>query len=66
MYSGICEAIHKEMDILDQRYSNGTAMSNGDLDMIDKMAHTLKSLAALDAMRGYESPRRRYDEYRRY
>ena len=69
MYPAICEAIHKELDILDQRYENGGAISTNDLDMIVKMVHSLKSLKAYEAMEDYgDRGRKRYDsrEYRRY
>ena len=53
MFEGICEAIHKEMDMLDEKYSSGNAQLNGqDLEHIDKMAHALKSLATYEAMKG--------------
>ena len=53
MFDGICEALHREMDMLDEKYSNGkTAMNSQDLEHIDKMAHALKSLATYDAMKG--------------
>ena len=53
MFEGICEAIHREMDRLDQKYANGNAQLNSqDLENIDKMAHALKSLATYDAMKG--------------
>ena len=69
MYPKIYEAIHKELDILDQRYGNGTAISTSDLDMIDKMFHALKCLKTYEAMEEYgDRGYRRYDsrEYRRY
>jgi len=52
MFEGICEAIHKEMDMLDDKYAKGTQLSGADLEHIDKMAHALKSLATYDAMKG--------------
>lgn len=53
MFEGICEAIHKELDKLDEKYSSGNASLNGqDLEHIDKMAHALKSLSAYEAMQG--------------
>ena len=74
MYHGICEAIHRELEALDEKYSKGTQMSGSDLDAIDKMAHALKSLKAYEAMEeGYTRGRSRYSrddydtrEYRRY
>ena len=53
MFEGICEAIHREMDALDEKYSSGkNQMNSQDLEHIDKMAHTLKSLATYEAMKG--------------
>lgn len=52
MYHGICEAIHREMDELENKYANGTQLSAKDLEDIDKMAHALKSLKAYEAMAG--------------
>ena len=51
MFEGICEAIHKEMDALDDKYSKGTQLSTQDLEHIDLMAHALKSLATYEAMK---------------
>ena len=49
MFDGIMDAIHREMDVLDQKYSaEKAAMSVADLEHIDKMAHALKCLV------GYE------------
>lgn len=53
MFEGICEAIHREMDRLDEKYASGKAQLNGqDLENIDKMAHALKSMAGYEAMKG--------------
>ena len=53
MFDGICEALHREMEMLDDKYSNNkTARTPQDLEHIDKMAHALKSLATYDAMKG--------------
>ena len=52
MFEGICEAIHKEMDLLDEKYSKGTQLSGQDLEHVDMMAHALKSLKAYEAMAG--------------
>jgi hypothetical protein len=53
MFEGICEAIHKEMDILEDKYEKGTQLSSQDLEHIDKMAHALKSIKTYDAMLGH-------------
>ena len=42
MFEGICEAIRREMDSLEDKYSKGTQLSGKDLEDIDKMAHALK------------------------
>lgn len=52
MFESICEAIHKEMDMLEDKYSKGTQLSGQDLEHIDKMAHALKSLKTYEAMLG--------------
>lgn len=52
MFEGICEAIHREMEILDEKYAKGTQLSGQDLEHIDKMAHALKSLKTYEAMEG--------------
>lgn len=53
MYDGICEAIHRELDRLDEKYSKGNVqLNNQDLENIDKMAHAMKSIAAYAAMNG--------------
>lgn len=61
MFEGICEAIHKELDILEDKYDKGTQLSGQDLEHIDKMAHALKSLATYDAMKGNSEYGGRYD-----
>jgi hypothetical protein len=52
MFDGICEALHREMDQLDEKFANGAHMSGQELEHIDKMAHALKSLATYEAMQG--------------
>lgn len=53
MFEGICEALHREMDTLDEKYSGGKASLNSqDLEHIDKIAHALKSIAGYEAMKG--------------
>jgi len=53
MFDGICEALHREMDVLEDKYSNGKASMNPqDLEHIDRMAHALKSLKTYEAMTG--------------
>jgi hypothetical protein len=72
MYEAICDAIHKELDLLDEKYAKGTQLNMQDLETIDSMAHALKSLATYDAMKGGYTRRSRterypYEEsYRRY
>ncbi len=52
MFRSICEAIHKELDQLEDKYSSGAQLSAKDLEDIDKMAHALKSLKTYEAMEG--------------
>jgi hypothetical protein len=52
MFEGICEALHREMDQLNEKFANGAQMSGQELEHIDKMAHALKSLATYEAMQG--------------
>ena len=70
MYEAIYEAIHHEMDALDEKYAKGAAITKAELESIDLMAHTLKSLAGYEAMRSGESRRgritERYVTYPRY
>lgn len=51
MFEGICEALHREMDQIEEKVSNGGQLSGQDLEHIDKMAHALKSLATYEAMK---------------
>lgn len=52
MFEGICAALHREMEQLDEKFSQGASMNGQELDHIDKMAHALKSLATYEAMQG--------------
>lgn len=53
MFEGICEALHRELEMLDEKYSsNKTPLNGQDLEYIDKMAHALKSIAGYEAMKG--------------
>jgi hypothetical protein len=52
MYHKICEAIHKELDQVEDKYSSGAQLSGKDLEDIDKMAHALKCLKTYEAMEG--------------
>jgi len=53
MFEGICEALHRELEMLDNKLQGGKApMNSQDLENIDKMAHALKSLKAYEAMEG--------------
>ena len=65
MYPAICDAVHRELDELEEKYSGGAQMSTQDLDVFDKIVHALKSLATYEAMKGADSGRteRRYREY---
>ena len=61
MFDGICEAIHREMDVLEEKYSKGTQLTGQDLEHIDKMAHALKSLKTYEAMEGHSEYGGSYD-----
>lgn len=50
MFENICEAIHRELYALDDKYMNGTQLSGADLKDVDTMAHALKNLKAYEAM----------------
>ena len=66
MFEGICEALHREMEMLDEKYSSGkTPMTSSDLEHIDKMAHALKSLKTYEAMAGNSEYGGSYDSYAR-
>ena len=63
MFDNITEAICKELEMLDEKYSKGTQLTDKDLQDIDKMAHTLKSLAGYEAMKGNSEYGGSYDSY---
>ena len=50
MFEGIKETLHREMDMLEDKLGNGEQLTKQDLDNIDKMAHSLKSIAGYEAM----------------
>lgn len=52
MFNGICEAMHRELDEMDEKYSNGEQLNKQDLETIDTIAHALKSIATYEAMKG--------------
>ena len=52
MFEGICEALHHELDQLDEKYSKGNGqLTMQDLETMNKAAHTLKSIATYEAMK---------------
>lgn len=60
MFDNLCRAVHRELSMLDEKFTDPNAqMSGQELDHIDKMTHTLKSLAAYEAMEGHSE----YDGY---
>ena len=65
MFDMICDVLHHEMDELEDKFDGGAKLTAQDLDMIDKIVHSLKSIATYEAMK---EPRRRsrYDDYKRY
>lgn len=71
MFEGICEALDRELEMLDNKLMGGKApMSTQDLDMIDKIGHALKCLGTYEAMKegDWRRSRSRYrdEDYRRY
>ena len=73
MFDNLCETLHRELKDMDNKYADDIALSEQDLDHIDKMAHALKCIVTYDAMTGdgYErrtrsTGRYRDDHYRRY
>ena len=73
MFDIICDALHREMEKIAQKYDDGNELTAQDLEHIDKMAHALKCLKTYEAMTTYkERPSGRYsrdgghDGYRRY
>lgn len=54
MFEGICEALYRELETLDNKLMGGKApMNSQDLEVIDKMAHALKSLKSCESMQGH-------------
>ena len=65
MFEGICEAIHKELDMMDEKFASGGKLTAQELEHIDKMAHALKSLKTYEAMEGNSEIGGGYDSYAR-
>lgn len=66
MFEGICDVLHRELEIIEDKYMDSkTPMNPTDLAHIDTIAHALKSLATYKAMENADRGRR-YDNYRRY
>ena len=64
MFEGICEAIYRELSLLNNKLQGGKSpMSSQDLETIDKLAHAMKSLKAYEAMEGNSEDS--YDSYAR-
>ena len=68
MFDNIVDVIHEELHELDKKYSEGIEMSKQDLEQIDLMAHTLKSLISYEVMYNGcdDNRRRRTTRYGRY
>lgn len=62
MFEAICEAIHRELDELDDKFAKGERINAQELEHIDKMSHALKSLATYKAMKGNSEYGGSYDE----
>jgi hypothetical protein len=53
MYKAICDALHRELEMLDEKYSGGKVQVNSsDLETIDKVSHALKCMKTVEAMEG--------------
>lgn len=67
MFDAIRDALHRELDGLDEKYSSGTVqMNRQDLEHIDTMAHALKNLATYEAMTGSYGRSRERTRYEGY
>jgi len=67
MFDGICEVLHREMEMIEEKYLDPkSSMTPQDLAHIDTIAHALKSLATYEAMKGTPEYRGRGYAYRRY
>lgn len=53
-FENIENTMCREMEMLNQKYSNGSEMSENDLKRIDLLAHAMKSLATYSAMKESE------------
>lgn len=53
-FESLEKAMCKELEILEQKFKNGSEMSVQDLDKVDKLAHAMKSLATYKAMKEAE------------
>ena len=65
MFEGICNALHREMEVLEDKYRSGNVqLNNQDLEHIDLIAHALKSIAGYEMIKNSEDngrSRSRYD-----
>ena len=67
MFEALFDAIHRELEVLDEKYADPSRQMTGeDLMNIDRMAHALKSLATYKAMISTDDgrPRSRTRYYR--
>lgn len=53
-FEALEKSMCKELEVLEQKFKNGTEMSVNDLEKIDKLTHAMKSLATYKAMKGAE------------
>lgn len=51
MFEGICEALMRELETIEEKVSKGQ-MNSQDLEHIDKITHALKSIKTYEAMEG--------------
>lgn len=67
MFEIISDVLTHELDEMEDKFDGGAKLTMADLEMIDKIVHSLKSIATYEAMK---EPRRwsRREEYgnRRY
>lgn len=66
MFDIICDVLTHELDEMEDKFDGGAKLTVADLDMIDKIVHSLKSLATYEAMKEPRRYSRREEYSRRY